>query len=474
MIVLWLLLFRALGIELRHQLHHRLWEQFWDVVFFGSSLLLAIFFGAALGNVVRGVDMNAEGHFFAPLWTDFAVGPHPGILDWYTVLTALTAVGALAQHGALWLILRIDGKVRHRSQTTLVRLWPIVLLLTALTTAATYVVQSQMRHNLGAYPLGWIAPTLSIGGLVGVRWWASRGRWPLALGAHLGVIIIRQLTRRVLASRLGSEAKAQTVTGFAQSIPVFVLYFGAFGFGLDELGVPLTTYLAGASVIGLAVSFGSPGVVQDVITGLTVVFSDLLDVGDMANVGGQVGIVESIGMRFTTLIGFSGERVFVPNRTIANVINYPHGYIRAYVDARVQTSDKDTRAKAMGLLGRAARAAYEQYPGVLLVAPTVENFRETSAGYGYVRIKFRVWPGQSQLIEGPIKEGIANALKQLDASYAPWMVSVYYRAESNESKLRKRLPRPAVLRAESRKAAPENTGSKHGTKRGDAVVPESP
>lgn len=268
----------------------------------------------------------------------------------------------------------------------------------------------------------------------------------IALASHLGVIVIRQLARRVLSSRLGSEAKAQTVTGFAQSSLVFVLYFGAFGFALDELGVPLTTYLAGASVIGLAVSFGSQGVVQDVITGLTVVFSDLLDVGDMANVGGQIGIVESIGMRLTTLVGFSGERVFVPNRTIANVVNYPRGYIWAYVDARIPSTDEDTRAKATELLSQIAHAAYEQYRGVLLVAPTVEGFRDTSAGYGYVRIKFRVWPGQGQLIEVPVKEGIANALKQLDPNYASWMVSVYYRAEPDGSERSRRLPRPSVLR----------------------------
>ena len=296
----------------------------------------------------------------------------------------------------------------------------------------------------------------------------------IAVAAHLGVIIIRHLTRRVLSSRLGSEAKAQTVTGFAQSMLVFVLYFGAFGFGLDELGVPLTTYLAGASVIGLAVSFGSQGVVQDVITGLTVVFSDLLDVGDMANVGGQVGIVESIGIRFTTLIGFSGERVFVPNRTIANVVNYPHGYIRVYMDAQVPSAEQSAQVQTTRLAESIASAAFEQYRGVLLVAPTVEGFRETEAGCGYVRIKFRVWPGQGQLIEGPIKEGLASALKQLDPSYAPWMVSVYYRAEPPESEPHKRLPRPAVLRKKSRKDAPDGASSKHGSERGDAVVPESP
>ncbi|MGB8332117.1 MAG: cytochrome d ubiquinol oxidase subunit II [Polyangiales bacterium] len=180
MIVLWLLVFRALGIEMRHQLSHRLWHQLWDAAFCTASFSLAILFGAALGNVVRGVDMDVQGHFFAPLWTDFSVGPHPGVLDWYTLLTALTTACALAQHGALWLIMRVQGEVGRRSQSTLARLWPVVLVLVALTTAATYLVQPQMRHNLGAYPLGWIAPGLSVGGLVGVRWFASKARWPAA------------------------------------------------------------------------------------------------------------------------------------------------------------------------------------------------------------------------------------------------------------------------------------------------------
>src|SRR5512135_3207819 len=66
MIVLWLLMLRGLGIEFRHRIHHPLWAAFWDAVFSFSSILLAVFFGAALGNVVRGVPLNREGYFFEP------------------------------------------------------------------------------------------------------------------------------------------------------------------------------------------------------------------------------------------------------------------------------------------------------------------------------------------------------------------------------------------------------------------------
>lgn len=267
----------------------------------------------------------------------------------------------------------------------------------------------------------------------------------VALAAHLATILIRGGSRGLLRSRMRSEAKALTVTGFVTSVIVFGIYFAAFGFVLSELGVSLTTYLASASVIGLAVSFGSQGMVQDVITGLTVVFSDLLDVGDMVDIGGQVGIVESVGMRFTVLVSFSGAHVFVPNRSIANVINYPKGYIRAYMDVRLP-SDVGTHLDSERRLGALARSAYDQYPGILLLPPTIEGRAEAPAGYRYVRIKFRIWPGQGVVLEKAVSAAVVQSMKELDPGYADWMVTVHYRSESPSADPQKRLPRPSTLR----------------------------
>lgn len=272
----------------------------------------------------------------------------------------------------------------------------------------------------------------------------------VAVAAHAFVLGVRGLSRRILRSRLTSEAKAHTVTSFFTSLLVFAVYFGAVGFALSELGVSLTTYLASASVIGLAVSFGSQGVVQDVITGLTVVFSDLLDIGDLVDLGGQVGIVESVGIRFTVLVNFAGARVYVPNRTVTNVINYPDGYIRVFLDARLP-EDSSLWPDAERQIAVLAEAAYEQYPGILLVPPTLEGREETRAGYGYLRVKFRIWPGQGAVIEQAVKASIVQAMKRVDASYGDWMVTVHYRAESKEPDDRRRLPRPAALRARERR-----------------------
>src|SRR5512143_1224910 len=74
MMVLWLLILRGIAIAFRNHLANAIWRPVFDATFMGASALLAIFFGAALGNVVRGVPLDASGSFFLPLWTDFRAG----------------------------------------------------------------------------------------------------------------------------------------------------------------------------------------------------------------------------------------------------------------------------------------------------------------------------------------------------------------------------------------------------------------
>ena len=102
MIVLWLLILRGTSIEFRSHIRSAVWAAVAGTSFSAlSSLLLAVFYGAALGNVVRGVPLDASGYFFEPLWTNFQLGRQRGILDWYTILVGVLALGALMMHGAL-------------------------------------------------------------------------------------------------------------------------------------------------------------------------------------------------------------------------------------------------------------------------------------------------------------------------------------------------------------------------------------
>ena len=169
MIVLWLLILRGTSIEFRNHIKSRVWDPFWDFVFCASSLLLTIFLGAALGNVVRGVPLDASGYFFEPLWTNFRLGDDVGILDWYTILVGALALAALVMHGALWVRLKTCGPVSERAAGLAQRVWWAVLALTALVTALTFEVQPQVKQNLTTWPLGMILPLLAIAGLLGMQ-----------------------------------------------------------------------------------------------------------------------------------------------------------------------------------------------------------------------------------------------------------------------------------------------------------------
>jgi len=158
MIVLWLLILRGMSIELRHHSADPLWRTFFDALFAFSSTLLAIFFGAALANVVRGVPIGPDDYFFLPLWTNWRPGPNPGILDWYTVLGGVLALAALALHGVLYLALKTSGQLERRAHRLAIRLAPLVLVLTAISLPATIIARPNSLHNYEAHPAAFLAP----------------------------------------------------------------------------------------------------------------------------------------------------------------------------------------------------------------------------------------------------------------------------------------------------------------------------
>ena len=166
MIVLWLLMLRGIGIELRAHMNNPVWQGFFEVIFSVSSALLAIFFGAALGNVIRGVPLGADGYFFEALWTNFRLGPHPGILDWYTVMAGVMALITLTAHGALYVTLKTDGEVSQRARRIATAVWPLQMALTLISLVATWFVRPAIKENYLAYPVGFLIPVVVFGSLV--------------------------------------------------------------------------------------------------------------------------------------------------------------------------------------------------------------------------------------------------------------------------------------------------------------------
>ncbi len=170
MIVLWLLILRGVSIELRNHVDSPVWKPIWDAGFAVSSMLLAIFFGAALGNVVRGVPIDGTGYFFLPLWTDFRPESYAGILDWFTILAGLTGFAALMLHGALWVAMKTRGEVRERARSVAGLAWWPVAVLTIALTVASFRIQPHLRERFAAAPWGFVFPAIAIAGLAGILW----------------------------------------------------------------------------------------------------------------------------------------------------------------------------------------------------------------------------------------------------------------------------------------------------------------
>jgi cytochrome bd ubiquinol oxidase subunit II len=176
MMVLWLLILRGISIELRSHIESRLWQPFWDLVFGGSSALLAVLFGAALGNVVRGVPLDADGFFFLPLWTNFQPGTEAGIVDWFTLLSGVAAFVALTMHGCCWVASRTEGDLQQRARALGAKTWWAVLAFTALITFFSFRLQPHLETQFSSHPWGYVFPLLGLLGLAGMRFFSAQRR----------------------------------------------------------------------------------------------------------------------------------------------------------------------------------------------------------------------------------------------------------------------------------------------------------
>jgi cytochrome d ubiquinol oxidase subunit II len=192
MIVLWLLILRGICLELRNHVEVGVWRALLDGVFGLASLLLTVFFGAALANVLRGVPLQADGYFFLPLWTNWRPGIHPGILDWYTVIGGVLALVALTLHGALWLTIKTSGELEQRARRIVNPLWLLLAALTVVSLVATIALRPASLNNYFNYPFTFAVPAGVVASLAGI-WFFNRHRQPVKAFLSSGLYLFFML-----------------------------------------------------------------------------------------------------------------------------------------------------------------------------------------------------------------------------------------------------------------------------------------
>src|SRR5438105_7815608 len=155
-LILWCLILRGISIEVGGHINDRLWQGYWNFNFVLSNFLLAILFGAAAGNVARGVPVDAQGNFSMAFFTDFNVRGYVGLLDWYTVSIAVLAAVMLAAHGATYLTLKTEGPVHDRSEKWAKYLWIAVVPLLLVVLIESRIVRPDLPGPAWTNPFWWL------------------------------------------------------------------------------------------------------------------------------------------------------------------------------------------------------------------------------------------------------------------------------------------------------------------------------
>ncbi len=234
-LVLWFLIMRGLSIALRSHLRNPLWRTFWDAIFAVASLLLAVVFGVALGNIIRGVPLSPDGYFFAALWTTFTPGPTPGILDWFTVLVGALAVAILAVHGANYLAIKTDAAVRSRaSRIAEGGTWAVVLLAIIAIPALPFV-QPALWQRYAAHPVGSVLPLTAACALF-TSWYCRRSRrdgavfisWSLFILGSVGSVAWGLFPNLLMST----EDPSYSLTIYNSAASSYGLHVGLVWFGL--------------------------------------------------------------------------------------------------------------------------------------------------------------------------------------------------------------------------------------------------
>ena len=171
MLLLVALIFRAVAIEFRDQEANQRWRSAWDVAFAVGSLVAALLLGVAIGNIVMGLPLDADGLYRGGLL---------GLLRPFPLAVGLLTVALFSWHGAGWLVLKTDADVQVRAARARSGALIAVVALWLVATVVAFATAGSATEPFGQ-PLAWLAPAAFLGA-VGAAWWfAHHGRDALAM-----------------------------------------------------------------------------------------------------------------------------------------------------------------------------------------------------------------------------------------------------------------------------------------------------
>jgi len=166
-LLLFSLIFRAVAIEFRSKRPMLWWRRLWDASFSAGSVLSALLIGVALGNIARGVPLGPDHEF---------TGGFLDLLNPYALLVGVTTVALFVMHGAIYLVMKTEGRLHDTIRGWINRTIAVFVVLYVLTTLATLVTLPHMTENLKRMPLLFALPVLNALAVANIPREIHRGR----------------------------------------------------------------------------------------------------------------------------------------------------------------------------------------------------------------------------------------------------------------------------------------------------------
>jgi small conductance mechanosensitive channel len=236
-------------------------------------------------------------------------------------------------------------------------------------------------------------------------------------GKILSAMLVKALSRGK-AAKLGS-----VLSSFLQGVAIVTAILMA----LDQVGVNVTTLLAGAGVLGLAVGFGSQALVRDMISGFFIVFDGALSPGDIVKIGDIQGQVESVGLRVTKIRSFNGQLWYVPNGQVTTVGNFSRDWSRAVVEVGV-AYEQDVK-KSLEVLQNVADEWAQQNQGIVLEPPEAQGVLGLNSSDVGLRIVAKVKPAEHWAAERQLRARVKDAFDAQGVEIPFPRQVVYHRQE---------------------------------------------
>ena len=195
------------------------------------------------------------------------------------------------------------------------------------------------------------------------------------------------------------------------SVSVFVV---ALLLILGELGINLAPFIAGTSIIGVALGFGAQSVVKDFLSGMFMILEDQYGVGDVIDFEEATGTVEAVGLRTTRLRDVNGTVWYVRNGEVVRVGNKSQGYAQVVLDVPMAAStDIEDASEALRSVA-VQMYAEEEWADVFLSEPEVQGVEAMTRDETVIRLVARVRPLEQWRTARELRRRIRERLDRLD------------------------------------------------------------